>query len=46
LVIAPCPNILLIPGTSKVKQMEEKFKAAAINFSSEDITVLDNLNAG
>ncbi|QMU28666.1 aldo/keto reductase [Adhaeribacter radiodurans] len=38
------PNILLIPGTSKVKHLEENFQAASIKLSPEDIKVLDQLN--
>jgi aryl-alcohol dehydrogenase-like predicted oxidoreductase len=30
------PNILLIPGTSKVKHLEENYKALEIQFSAED----------
>jgi pyridoxine 4-dehydrogenase len=37
------PNILLIPGTSKVKHLEENYKAASINLSQEDMTALDSL---
>ncbi|MBB6612694.1 aldo/keto reductase [Pontibacter sp. Tf4] len=37
------PNILLIPGTSKVKHLEENYKAAAIKLSSEDIETLNNI---
>ncbi len=36
------PNILLIPGTSKVKHLEENYKAVEINLSAED---MDKLNA-
>ncbi|RDC63978.1 aldo/keto reductase [Adhaeribacter pallidiroseus] len=37
------PNILLIPGTSKVKHLEENYRAASIQLSSEDLEVLSNL---
>jgi len=37
------PNILLIPGTSKVKHLEENYKAASIHLSKEDMNVLDAL---
>lgn len=37
------PNILLIPGTSKVKHLEENFKAATIQLSKEDMDTLDTL---
>ncbi|PSR52666.1 oxidoreductase [Adhaeribacter arboris] len=37
------PNILLIPGTSKVKHLEENFKAASISLSPEDLDELDQL---
>lgn len=35
------PNILLIPGTSKVKHLEENFKAASITLSEEDMNELN-----
>jgi len=35
------PNILLIPGTSKVKHLEENFKAVSIRLSEEDLDTLD-----
>ena len=35
------PNILLIPGTSKVKHLEENMKTAAIRLSAEDLRALD-----
>ncbi|WP_026465042.1 aldo/keto reductase [Adhaeribacter aquaticus] len=38
------PNILLIPGTSKVKHLEENFEAASIALSPEDLTELDKIN--
>jgi aryl-alcohol dehydrogenase-like predicted oxidoreductase len=38
------PNILLIPGTSKVKHLEENYKAASIALSSEDLSELDRLS--
>lgn len=37
------PNILLIPGTSKVKHLEENVKAAAISLSEEDMAELEQL---
>ncbi|MEJ8756903.1 aldo/keto reductase [Pontibacter sp. H259] len=36
-------NILLIPGTSKVKHLEENYKAADIRLSEEDMTELNNI---
>ena len=38
-------NILLIPGTSKVKHLEENYKAAFLNLSQEDMDVLDTLGS-
>ncbi|GAB2865276.1 aldo/keto reductase [Hymenobacter ruber] len=35
------PNILLIPGTSKVKHLEENMKTADIHLSTEDMKALD-----
>ena len=35
------PNILLIPGTSKVKHLEENMKTADIHLSAEDMKALD-----
>ncbi|GAB3734021.1 aldo/keto reductase [Hymenobacter agri] len=35
------PNILLIPGTSKVKHLEENMKTASIRLSAEDMQALD-----
>ncbi|MBT1702864.1 aldo/keto reductase [Chryseosolibacter indicus] len=37
------PNILLIPGTSSVKHLEENFKAKDISLSEEDIVELEEL---
>lgn len=37
------PNILLIPGTSKVKHLEENYKAASISLSNEDMQELNKL---
>jgi aryl-alcohol dehydrogenase-like predicted oxidoreductase len=37
------PNILLIPGTSKVKHLEENYEAASIALSEEDINELNQL---
>ncbi|AWM33698.1 aldo/keto reductase [Hymenobacter nivis] len=39
------PNILLIPGTSKVKHLEENMKTAKIQLSSEDMAALDKIKA-
>ncbi|WP_151087103.1 aldo/keto reductase [Hymenobacter baengnokdamensis] len=39
------PNILLIPGTSKVKHLEENMKTADIQLSAEDMAALDKLKA-
>ncbi|MBC5773034.1 aldo/keto reductase [Pontibacter sp. KCTC 32443] len=36
-------NILLIPGTSKVKHLEENYKAADIALSEEDIQTLNTI---
>jgi len=38
------PNILLIPGTSKVKHLEENVKAGSIELSAEDLASLENLS--
>jgi aryl-alcohol dehydrogenase-like predicted oxidoreductase len=35
------PNILLIPGTSKVEHLEENMKTADIHLSAEDMKALD-----
>ncbi len=37
------PNILLIPGTSKVKHLEDNYKAATIALDDEDISALDTI---
>jgi pyridoxine 4-dehydrogenase len=37
------PNILLIPGTSKVKHLEENMKTADIQLSAEDMATLDKI---
>jgi len=37
------PNILLIPGTSKVSHLEENVKTADIALSAEDMAVLDKV---
>ncbi|MBG8556248.1 aldo/keto reductase [Hymenobacter guriensis] len=37
------PNILLIPGTSRVKHLEENVQAASIELSAEDMAALDKL---
>ncbi|MCB2377113.1 aldo/keto reductase [Hymenobacter sp. BT635] len=39
------PNILLIPGTSKVKHLEENVKAADIQLSAEDMAALENFGS-
>ncbi|MFD2719511.1 aldo/keto reductase [Hymenobacter monticola] len=39
------PNILLIPGTSKVKHLEENMKTADIQLSAEDLAALDAIGA-
>lgn len=39
------PNILLIPGTSKVKHLEENFKAASIQLSEEDMKTLNGIKS-
>ena len=37
------PNILLIPGTSKVKHLEENYAAASISLTDEDMQELEKL---
>ncbi|GAL85403.1 hypothetical protein MYP_2632 [Sporocytophaga myxococcoides] len=37
------PNILLIPGTSKVKHLEENYKAVNLKISEEDMNFLNRL---
>lgn len=39
------PNILLIPGTSKVKHLEENYKAASIALTDEDMTELGKVKS-
>lgn len=39
------PNILLIPGTSKVSHLEENMKTADIRLSAEDMAALDKIKA-
>jgi len=39
------PNILLIPGTSKVKHLEENMKTADIQLSADDMATLDKIKA-
>lgn len=39
------PNILLIPGTSKVKHLEENFKATSIALSDEDMEELGKVKS-
>ena len=38
-------NILLIPGTSKVKHLEENYKALSLSLSDEDLQELEGLSA-
>ncbi|WP_045690293.1 aldo/keto reductase [Hymenobacter sp. AT01-02] len=38
------PNILLIPGTSKVQHLEENVQAASIALSAEDLAELESLS--
>lgn len=37
------PNILLIPGTSKVKHLEDNYKALSVSLSEEDMNELDKI---
>lgn len=37
------PNILLIPGTSKVKHLEDNYKALSVTLSEEDMNELDTI---
>ena len=39
------PNILLIPGTSQVKHLEENMKTADIQLSAEDMKALDAIGS-
>ncbi|MGI4871650.1 MAG: aldo/keto reductase [Janthinobacterium lividum] len=39
------PNILLIPGTSKVAHLEENMKTADIQLSAEDMAALDKIKS-
>ncbi|MEJ7666244.1 MAG: aldo/keto reductase [Hymenobacter sp.] len=39
------PNILLIPGTSKVKHLEENMKTADIQLSAADMAALDKIKS-
>ncbi|GAA4437528.1 aldo/keto reductase [Pontibacter saemangeumensis] len=39
------PNILLIPGTSKVKHLEENYKAASIRLTDEDMKTLNGIRS-
>ncbi|MHA6248220.1 aldo/keto reductase [Pontibacter sp. CAU 1760] len=39
------PNILLIPGTSQVKHLEENYAAASISLSEEDMQELNKLGS-
>lgn len=38
------PNVLLIPGTSKVNHLEENVKAADVTLTQEELDELDRLN--
>ncbi|HEX8329785.1 MAG TPA: aldo/keto reductase [Hymenobacter sp.] len=40
------PNILLIPGTSKVKHLEENMKTANLRLTPEDLATLDSISPG
>ncbi|WP_139921720.1 aldo/keto reductase [Hymenobacter sp. DG01] len=40
------PNILLIPGTSKVKHLEENVQAASLALTLDDMAELENLGGG
>lgn len=40
------PNILLIPGTSKVKHLEENYRSIDIRLNGEDLQALDQLARG
>ena len=42
-VLQRSPNILLIPGTSSVAHLREKFKAATLHVPSEILTNLDSI---
>jgi len=37
------PNIVLIPGTSKVKHLEENFKSVFVKLSDEELALLDTI---
>ncbi len=39
------PNILLIPGTSQVKHLEENYKAASIALSEEEMQTLNKISS-
>lgn len=39
------PNILLIPGTSKVKHLEENYEAISIALTDEDMELLDSIKS-
>jgi pyridoxine 4-dehydrogenase len=39
------PNILLIPGTSKVAHLRENVKGAGLSLESEDVAELENISA-
>ncbi len=39
------PNILLIPGTSSVKHLEENMKTANVELTADDLQELDHLSA-
>ena len=40
------PNILLIPGTSKVEHLEQNFEASELSISKEDMAELDKIGKG
>ena len=42
-VLAQSGNIIPIPGTKRIKYLEENAKAADIDLSTEDITMIENL---
>ncbi|WP_161888387.1 aldo/keto reductase [Pontibacter russatus] len=39
------PNILLIPGTSKVQHLEENYEAVSIALTDEDMQLLDSIRS-
>lgn len=42
-VLAQSGNIIPIPGTKRIKYLEENAKAADIDLSTEDIAMIENL---